>query len=96
VQVANSAELEWFCERVRCRSCMGRGGEAIHESHRVVCRTCGQLIMTFIYTAEPVPTRFIVTLEPSDPTRGIQALRRFLKDCWRICGLKCIDLKEEI
>ena len=93
--VVDDAELERLCERSRCRSCMTRGGEAIAESRRIVCRSCGQFIAAYDFTA-PRPQRFIVTLEPCDPSRSYHALRRFLKDCWRICGLKCVDLKEEL
>jgi hypothetical protein len=92
--VADNAELERACDRARCRLCMATGGETIAETRRIVCKVCGQFIAAYDYTA-PRPKRFVVTLEPCDPSRSYHALRRFLKDCWRICGLKCLDLGEE-
>lgn len=92
--VSDRTELERVCERAHCRSCLAHGGEVIAASKRIVCKICGQFITAYEFAA-PRPQRFVVTLEPCDPSRSIHALRRFLKDCWRICGLKCVGLKEE-
>ena len=73
---------------------MASGGEAVTITKRIVCKICGQFIGAYDFTA-PRPQQFIVTLEPCNSSRSIHALRRFLKDCWQICGLKCVDLKEK-
>jgi hypothetical protein len=40
------------------------------------------------------PTRFVVTLEPTDPSHSIHALRHFLKSALRRFGLRCVNLEE--
>jgi hypothetical protein len=81
---------------VRCSSCLIRGGEAVIESRRVVCRNCGQYIADLAVMDEPKVTRFVVTLEPTDPAHSIHALRHFMKSALRHFGLRCVDLREEV
>jgi hypothetical protein len=96
VQIASADELEHLCERAHCPGCLRRGaGEVVHETKRIVCKHCGQFIRSYAFMSEPKIVRFIVVLEPRDPTSSIRALRFFLKKAWRDFGLKCIDIREE-
>ena len=92
--VANDAELERLCERLRCRLCMATGGEAVAATQRITCRNCEQFIAECTYTAETMPHAFVVTLVPTDSTHSIHALRHFLTSAWRHFGLQCTNLKE--
>lgn len=92
--VADDAQLERVCDRARCPLCMLTGGEAVANTQPIVCKSCGQFIADYDFTAESMPHAFVVTLVPTDLTHSIHALRHFPKSAWRNFGLKCTDLKE--
>ena len=95
VQIASDSDLERLCAHARCPLCLLTGGTVIPETKRIVCAHCGQFIRAYEFMGEPKVDRFVVTLEPRDPTNSIRALRFFLKKAWRDYGLKCTDIREE-
>jgi hypothetical protein len=52
------------------------------------------IVFSFGDADAPNVIRFVVVLEPTDPSHSIHALRHFLKSALRNFGLKYVDLKE--